>query len=110
SGPKPTPTPPASDHIIEPVPQATHSKTEVPQTGSQKSTSDFGQGPVITNTDLITVTVTVTHTYGSYVSGLGKGAFTGLDEKKPQEITYFSDDDSPVSVGVIFDVSGSMGG
>jgi Ca-activated chloride channel family protein len=33
-----------------------------------------------------------------------------LDEKKPQQITYFSDDDAPVSVGVIFDVSGSMSG
>jgi Ca-activated chloride channel family protein len=76
----------------------------------QKSPNDFGQGPVIINTDLITFTVTVTDTYGRYVSGLSKGAFTILDEKKPQEITYFSDDDSPVSVGVIFDVSGSMGG
>jgi Ca-activated chloride channel family protein len=67
-------------------------------------------GPVIVNTDLITFTVTVTDTYGRYVSGLGKNAFTVLDDKKPQEITFFSDDDSPVSVGVIFDVSGSMGG
>ena len=107
---KPTPTPPVSDHIIEPVPQATPPKTEASPAGSQKSPGDFGQGPVITNTDLITGTVTVTDTYGRYVSGLGKGAFTILDEKKPQEITYFSDDDSPVSVGVIFDVSGSMGG
>lgn len=67
-------------------------------------------GPVIVHTDLITLTVTVTDTYGRYVSGLGKGAFTVLDDKKPQEITYFSDDDSPVSVGVIFDLSGSMSG
>ncbi len=67
-------------------------------------------GPVIVNTDLITFTVTVTDTYGRYVSGLAKNAFTVMDDKKPQEITYFSDDDSPVSVGVIFDVSGSMGG
>ena len=67
-------------------------------------------GPVIVNTDLITLTVTVTDTYGRYVSGLSKKAFTILDEKQPQEITYFSDDDSPVSVGVIFDVSGSMSG
>ena len=65
---------------------------------------------VITNTDLITFTVTVTDTYGRYVSGLGKSAFTVLDEKKPQDITFFSDDDAPVSVGVIFDVSGSMSG
>jgi Ca-activated chloride channel family protein len=67
-------------------------------------------GPVIVNTDLITLTVTVTDTYGRYVSGLSKKAFTILDEKQPQEITFFSDDDSPVSVGVIFDVSGSMSG
>jgi Ca-activated chloride channel family protein len=67
-------------------------------------------GPLIVNTDLITFTVTVTDTYGRFVSGLSKNAFTVLDEKKPQEITYFSDDDSPVSVGVIFDVSGSMSG
>ncbi len=67
-------------------------------------------GPVIVHTDLITLTVTVTDMYGRYVSGLNKSAFTVFDEKKPQEITYFSDDDSPVSVGVIFDVSGSMSG
>ena len=110
--PSPSPTP---DHIInpvavEPVAPPTSPNGQPPSSVQQKSTSDFGQGPVITNTDLITVTVTVTDTYGRYVSGLGKGAFTILDEKKPQEITYFSDDDSPVSVGVIFDVSGSMGG
>ena len=53
------------------------------------------EGPVIVNTDLITLTVTVTDTYGRYVSGLNKKAFTILDEKQPQEITYFSDDDAP---------------
>ena len=36
-------------------------------------------GPVVVNTDLITVTVTVTDTYGRYVSGLSKNAFTILD-------------------------------
>jgi Ca-activated chloride channel homolog len=69
-----------------------------------------GSKPVITNTDLITLTVTVTDTYGRYVSGLNKNAFTVLDDKLPQEISHFSDDDAPVSVGVIFDVSGSMSG
>jgi Ca-activated chloride channel family protein len=68
------------------------------------------EGPVITNTDLITFTVTVTDTYGRFVSGLNKNAFTVSDDKKQQEITFFSDDDAPVSVGVIFDVSGSMSG
>jgi Ca-activated chloride channel homolog len=76
----------------------------------QKPSGDGETTPVIVNTDLITLTVTVTDTYGRYVSGLGKKAFTVLDEKQPQEITFFSDDDAPVSVGVIFDVSGSMSG
>jgi Ca-activated chloride channel family protein len=89
----PTPTPPAA----EPAP-------------TQKQDELVSTNPVITNTDLITLTVTVTDTYGRFVSGLGKSAFTVLDEKKPQEITFFSDDDAPVSVGVIFDVSGSMSG
>jgi Ca-activated chloride channel family protein len=97
---------PSSEPIASPTPPT----TETPAPAPQKPLTELGQGPVITNTDLITITVTVTDTYGRYVSGLGKGAFTILDEKKPQEITYFSDDDSPVSVGVIFDVSGSMGG
>lgn len=102
---------------IEPVASGTATKTtgpvvagdDDPATGQQKPGQEL-TGPLITNTDLITFTVTVTDTYGRFVSGLNKTAFTVLDEKKPQEITYFSDDDSPVSVGVIFDVSGSMSG
>ncbi|MEP6820428.1 MAG: VWA domain-containing protein [bacterium] len=100
----------SSVHPSEPAAQPTPPSTEPSAPSPQKSLSELGQGPVITNTDLITFTVTVTDTYGRYVSGLGKGAFTVLDEKKPQEITFFSDDDAPVSVGVIFDVSGSMNG
>ena len=72
--------------------------------------TELDNGPLITNTDLITLTVTVTDTYGRYVSGLSQKAFNVFDEKQPQEITFFSDDDAPVSVGVIFDVSGSMSG
>ncbi len=64
----------------------------------------------IVNADLITLTVTVTDTYGRYVSGLDKKAFKVFEDKVEQEIEFFSDDDAPVSVGVIFDVSGSMSG
>ncbi len=107
---------PVPEHTGEPASQPASQPTppQVDSTSSgqqQKPTNEIdSNGPVITNTDLITFTVTVTDTYGRYVSGLGKNAFTVLDEKKPQEITFFSDDDAPVSVGVIFDVSGSMSG
>lgn len=65
---------------------------------------------MIINTDLVTLTVTVTDTHGRYVTGLDKRHFTVFDEKEPQDIVFFSDDDAPASVGVIFDVSGSMSG
>jgi Ca-activated chloride channel family protein len=100
------PQQPAGEPVSRPTPPL---QVETSATGQKKPGSEL-DGPVIVNTDLITFTVTVTDTYGRYVSGLGKNAFTVLDEKKPQEITFFSDDDSPVSVGVIFDVSGSMSG
>ena len=58
----------------------------------------------------MTLTLTVTDPYGRYVSGLGKNAFTINDNGIEQDITFFSDSDAPVSVGIIFDVSGSMSG
>ena len=66
--------------------------------------------PVLVNTDLISFNITVTDTYGRFVSGLKKDAFAVYDEKQPQEISFFSDDDAPVSVGIVFDLTGSMSG
>src|SRR5947209_1287564 len=78
--------------------------------GPQVVTDDDERKPLITHTDLVTLTVTVTDTYGRFVTGLGKNAFTITDDKDQQDITFFSDEDAPVSLGVVFDVSGSMGG
>lgn len=77
----------------------------------QKPESEIdAQHPLITNTDLITLNVTVTDAFGRYVSGLSQKAFTVLDDDKQQEITFFSDEDAPVSVGIVFDATGSMSG
>ena len=73
-------------------------------------TPDDSSGPVRIKTDLVTLTLTVTDLYGRYVSGLQKNAFTINDNNQDQEITFFSDSDAPVSVGILFDVSGSMNG
>ncbi|MFL6468070.1 MAG: VWA domain-containing protein [Pyrinomonadaceae bacterium] len=72
--------------------------------------SDDPAKPIAVRTDLVTLTLTVTDSYGRYVSGLSKNAFVITDNNKEQDITYFSDSDAPVSVGILFDVSGSMGG
>ena len=66
--------------------------------------------PIKVKTDLVTLTLTVTDLYGRYVSGLSKNAFSIMDNNEQQEITFFSDSDAPVSLGILFDVSGSMSG
>jgi len=71
---------------------------------------DDPNGPLRIKTDLVTLTLTVTDLYGRYVSGLNKNAFSVTDNNKDQDITFFSDSDAPVSVGILFDVSGSMNG
>jgi len=78
------------------------------QTNPPGKTEDPGR--ISINTDLVTLTLTVTDIYGRYVSGLGKSAFSIKDNDKDQEIVYFSDSDAPVSVGILFDVSDSMSG
>jgi Ca-activated chloride channel family protein len=92
----------------EQQPAAAPQPQQTPKPAQQQG-REAGETEIV-NTDLITMTVTVTDTYGRYVSGLDKKAFKIFEDKVEQEIEFFADDDAPVSVGVIFDVSGSMSG
>ncbi len=67
-----------------------------------------GDERVVVSSDLISLRVTVTDKFGRSVSGLPQSAFTVFDEKRQQEISLFDEDDSPVSVGIVFDLTGSM--
>ncbi|HLA96437.1 MAG TPA: VWA domain-containing protein [Pyrinomonadaceae bacterium] len=78
------------------------------QTPEPTPTPEVNPEKISIKTDLVTLTLTVTDLYGRYVSGLTKNAFTVIDDGQEQEITYFSDSDAPASVGILFDVSGSM--
>jgi Ca-activated chloride channel family protein len=66
--------------------------------------------PIMIGTDLVSLKVNVTDAYGRAVSGLDKSAFKIFDDKVPQTISFFSDEDAPASVAVVFDTSGSMTG
>jgi len=60
------------------------------------------------NVDLVLVPVSVTDGRQRLVTGLDQSNFQVLEGKKVQEIRHFSNEDAPVSVGVIVDTSGSM--
>jgi Ca-activated chloride channel family protein len=62
------------------------------------------------NADSIVLPVIVMDKKGNYADGLDKNAFAIYDDKVPQEITFFDNRDEPASIGIIFDLSGSMKG
>jgi Ca-activated chloride channel family protein len=58
--------------------------------------------------DLVLIPVTVTDALNRFVLGLQKDDFQLSEDGVQQDVTLFSGEDSPLSVGVIFDESGSM--
>jgi len=64
--------------------------------------------PIQVDVNMVVVNVTVTDPYDRIVTGLDKSNFDVYDEKVSQKIVAFSTEDAPISVGMIFDSSGSM--
>ena len=64
--------------------------------------------PMKVDVDLVLVPVTITDPMNRLVTGLDKENFSLWEGKDQQEIRHFSSEDAPVSLGVIFDMSGSM--
>lgn len=58
--------------------------------------------------NLVLVPVTVTESSGKLIPNLSKNDFLITDDKAPQEIVSFSHEYASVSVGIVFDLSGSM--
>jgi Ca-activated chloride channel family protein len=58
--------------------------------------------------NLALVNVTVTDPYDRLVTGLEKENFRVFEDGVEQEVVTFSSEDVPISIGVIFDMSGSM--
>ena len=85
----------------QPIPPAAQSNNE-------QSDQLPGGKPIRTTTDMTLVPVSVTDPLGRIVTGLRQEDFRVFEDGVEQEIVYFASDDVPVSIGVIFDMSGSM--
>src|SRR6266540_1304316 len=99
---KTTPTPP--------TPPAPEKQSPLQPLRPQTSNQGGQDPPFIERTDLVSLPVTVTDAYNRLVTGLDRQHFEIYEDKVKQEISFFSDDDSPVNLGIVFDVSGSMKG
>jgi VWFA-related protein len=60
--------------------------------------------------ELINVTATVTDRSGRFYSQLRKEDFLVYEDNKPVEVSHFSAERTPVSLGIVVDSSGSMAG
>ena len=61
------------------------------------------------DTTLVQINVTVTDPLNRFVTGLEKEHFKLFEDKIEQKILQFSSEDAPLSIGLVFDTSGSMG-
>ena len=59
--------------------------------------------------NLALIPVTVLDPLGRMVTGLEVNNFQILEDGVPQKITSFGSEDAPLSIGIVFDTSGSMG-
>ncbi len=60
------------------------------------------------NVDMVLVPITVTDPMNRLVTGLERDDFQIFENSGAQKIRTFASEDAPVSIGIIFDLSGSM--
>jgi VWFA-related protein len=58
--------------------------------------------------ELVLLDVAVTDDRGGFVGGLSADAFRVLEEGRPQMVSFFAEQDSPATIGLLIDSSGSM--
>jgi VWFA-related protein len=82
-----------------------------PAPGKEEPTDPLAGRPASIRVDktLVQIPVTVTDPLNRFVTGLDKEYFKIFEDKVEQEITQFSSEDAPLSIGLVFDTSGSMG-
>jgi Ca-activated chloride channel homolog len=85
---------------IPPGHELNHSAAPAPPRGPDRG--------IRVDVDLALVNVTVTDPFNRLVTGLEKENFRVFEDNVEQEVVHFSSEDVPISIGVIFDMSGSM--
>ena len=63
---------------------------------------------VSTSSELVVLPVIVSNKRGGFVSDLPQARFNVFDNGRRQEVALFSNEDTPVTVGLVIDSSGSM--
>jgi VWFA-related protein len=99
------PTPGAADDDNVSVSPRPKTPGKEPQSPALEQRS----GNIRVDTALVQINVTVTDPLNRFVTGLEKEHFRLFEDKIEQTIRNFSSEEAPLSIGLVFDTSGSMG-
>ncbi len=82
-----------------------------PRPGATQDPDEPGErrSNIRVDSTMVLIPVSVMDPMNRSVTGLEKEHFKLVEDKIEQEISQFSSEDSPITVGVVFDASGSMG-
>ena len=80
-----------------------------PQPGDAKPNPDERRANLRIDSTLVLIPVSVYDPMNRSVTGLEKEHFKVFEDKIEQEVSQFSSEDAPITVGIVFDASGSMG-
>jgi len=93
-------------------PNAPRNTTVAPRKKAAAEEPDEAAGrpaSIRVDTNLVLINVTVTDPLNRFVTGLESEHFKLFEDKVEQRIATFASEDAPLSVGLVFDASGSMG-
>ncbi len=100
------------DKVHVPPPSSTNPSTGAPTGVDAPAASNSGRikpGSLLRmNVDMVLVPITVTDPMNRLVTGLEREDFQVFENNGEQKIRSFAAEDAPVSIGIIFDLSGSM--
>lgn len=86
---------------------AGRAKTEKPD-HPDAAPRDWTDERIVIGTKLVNVNVTAIDSQNRFMAGLSREHFEVFDNEVRQQIDHFSYEDAPLSLGIIYDVSGSM--
>src|SRR5581483_11297205 len=98
----------AQDSDVQDIHLAPRIETPKPAPDALEKSLGLRAPMIRSKVDLVLVPVTVTDPMNRLVTGLDKENFQVFEGKERQEVRNFSSEDAPVSLGIIFDMSGSM--
>jgi Ca-activated chloride channel family protein len=91
--------------------RSTPTRPQLDSDSPKEETADKSKGYTIgVNVDLVVVHTSIYDKNNHFISGLTKNDFRIFEDGVEQDMTSFSQEDVPISLGILLDLSGSMRG